>query len=88
MSMSEGLNETPSYVSDTKLRFSLKVIYSWTDHQKEETFYELLKFTLAAHFKLRLASTAVTLLTRILEVHTSNLLRGTGFHTEVSRSFI
>jgi len=32
--------------------------------------YKLLKFTLVAHFKLRLASTAVTLLTRILEVST------------------
>ena len=38
--------------------------------------------------KLRLASTAVTLLTRILEVSSSNLLWGTGFPTEVSRSFI
>ena len=86
--MSEGLNETPSYVSDTKLRFALNVIYSWTDHQKEETFYKLLKFTLATDFKLRLASTAVTLLTRILEVSISNPLRGTGFPNEVSRSFI
>lgn len=69
-----GGERDPLIVSDTALPFTLNIICSWTDQQKEETFYKLLKFTLVAHFKLRLANTAVTLLTRTLEVSSSNLL--------------